>query len=62
MNYHFVPIELKEANRFIAQFHRHNKPVVGAKFQIGLMKEEELIGVGICWQTHRQNVIQWENR
>ena len=47
MNYHFIPIELKDANRFIAQFHRHNKPVVRAKFQIGLMEDEELIGVGV---------------
>jgi len=48
MNYHFTPIELKDANRFIAQFHRHNKPVVRAKFQLGLMDGgEELIGVGI---------------
>lgn len=45
--YHFVPIELKDANRFIAQFHRHSKPVVRAKFQIGLMEDEELIGVGV---------------
>lgn len=47
MNFHFVPIELKEANRFIAQFHRHNKPVIRAKFQIGLMNGDELIGVGV---------------
>lgn len=47
MNYHFIPIELKDANRFIAQFHRHNKPVIRAKFQIGLMNDEELIGVGV---------------
>jgi len=46
-SYKFAPIELKDANRFIAQFHRHNKPVVRAKFQIGLMKDEELIGVGV---------------
>ena len=47
MNYHFIPIELKDANRFIAQFHRHNKPVIRAKFQIGLMDGEELVGVGV---------------
>ena len=45
--YKFVSIELKNANRFIAQFHRHNKPVIRAKFQIGLMESEELIGIGI---------------
>ena len=26
-----VPINLKEANEFVASFHRHNKPVAGAK-------------------------------
>ena len=46
-HYKFVPVELKDANRFIAQFHRHNKPVIRAKFQIGIMNGDELIGVGI---------------
>lgn len=43
----FVSIELKEANEFIAYFHRHSKKVLRAKFQIGLMEGNELIGVGI---------------
>jgi len=34
----FVPIELAEANNFVLMFHRHNKPVKRAKFQIGMME------------------------
>jgi hypothetical protein len=42
-----VPISLKEANAFIAKYHRHNKPVTGHKFSIGLELEDHLIGVCI---------------
>ena len=27
-----VPVSLKEANAFVARYHRHHKPVVGHKF------------------------------
>ena len=36
MSLRVVPITLKEANAFIALHHRHSRPVVGAKFQIGV--------------------------
>ncbi len=32
---HAVPVDLREANRFVAEFHRHNRPVRGYKFAIG---------------------------
>ncbi len=50
MNYKFIPISLKTANEFVAKHHRHNKPVVGHKFSIGLIAENGggLIGVGIA--------------
>ena len=38
---------LKEANEFVANFHRHNKPVQGAKFAIGASDGSRLIGVAI---------------
>lgn len=41
------PITLLVANRFVIQYHRHNKKVVGAKFAIGLYLKNELVGVGI---------------
>ena len=48
MNYYFQPISLKLANEFVLANHRHNKPVAGHKFSIGLFDDERLIGVAIC--------------
>ena len=44
----FKPISLKQANEFVAVYHRHNKPVAGHKFSIGLVLDEKLVGVAIC--------------
>ena len=44
----FQPISLKLANEFVLANHRHNKPVTGHKFSIGLFDDERLIGVAIC--------------
>jgi hypothetical protein len=41
------PCELKEANEFVANFHRHNKPTVGHRFSIGAEVDGLLIGVCI---------------
>lgn len=43
-----VPIHLKQANDFVKEHHRHNKPVTGHKFAIGLEAERKLVGVGIA--------------
>jgi len=48
MNYYFRPISLKLANKFVAAYHRHNKPVAGHKFSIGLVLNEKLVRVAIC--------------
>ena len=42
------PITLKEANRFVAQYHRHHGETVGHKFSIGLFDGNALVGVAIC--------------
>ena len=42
-----VPMSLAEANNFVKNFHRHNKPVQGAKFAIGASHEDHLVGVAI---------------
>ena len=42
-----VPITLREANEFVASFHRHNKPVQGAKFSLGASDGNRLVGVAI---------------
>ena len=42
-----VPMELRDANEFVANYHRHNKPVVGHRFSIGAVNGEALVGVAI---------------
>ena len=42
-----VPITLEEANEFVAQHHRHHKPVVGHKFSIGAAAGDKVVGVVI---------------
>jgi hypothetical protein len=42
-----VPIGTTEANAFVLSYHRHNKPVVGAKFSIGASDGTRLVGVAI---------------
>ena len=46
--YNFQPISLKLANSFVLANHRHNKPVTGHKFSIGLFDNNKLVGVAIC--------------
>lgn len=41
------PVTLAQANEFVAQHHRHHKPVVGHKFSIGCTLNGELVGVAI---------------
>ena len=42
-----VPVSLKAANAFVAEHHRHHKPVVGHKFSIGCAQEGRLVGVAL---------------
>lgn len=42
-----VPITQKEANAFVAKYHRHHKPVVGSVFQVAVAKGDEVVGVAI---------------
>ena len=41
------PVSLEEANAFVAEHHRHHKPVVGHKFSIGCTDGEKIVGVAI---------------
>jgi len=43
-----APLKLKEANEFVRNFHRHNRPVVGHVFSIGASDGSKLVGVAIC--------------
>lgn len=47
MTLHAIPMTLAEANQFVASFHRHNRPVAGAKFSVGATDGGELWGVAI---------------
>jgi hypothetical protein len=42
-----TPLTLKEANNFVARYHRHHKPTVGHKFSIGVKQDDTLVGVAI---------------
>ena len=42
-----TPVSLAEANAFVAQHHRHHRPVTGHKFSIGCTADGRLVGVAI---------------
>jgi len=56
-----APITLKEANRFVDMFHRHNKHCRGCKFCLGLIHDNELIGVAIVGRPVARNLDNGEN-
>ena len=41
------PMSLADANRFVAEHHRHHKPVRGHKFSLGCMANGHLAGVSL---------------
>jgi hypothetical protein len=47
MNLQMIPLSIKDANLFVQNFHRHNKPVHGAKFAVGASHKDQLVGVAI---------------
>lgn len=47
MSLRLVTISLAEANEFIEHNHRHHKKVVGHKFSLGAVVDNELIGIVI---------------
>lgn len=42
-----VPCELDEANAFVAEHHRHHRPVVGHRFSIAAAVGDKVVGVAI---------------
>lgn len=42
-----VPLKLSQANCFVAAYHRHNKPVLGARYSIGAEVGGDVVGVAI---------------
>ena len=43
-----VPLSLADANRYVAEHHRHSNPTTGHKFSIGAAIGERVVGVAIC--------------
>lgn len=43
-----IPLHLREANEFVAKYHRHNLPTVGGKFAVGASVDGKLVGVAIA--------------
>jgi hypothetical protein len=43
-----VPIHLRQANEFIARYHRHSLPTVGGKFAVGAAVDDKLVGVAVA--------------
>ena len=52
------PLSLKQANAYVAELHRHNKPTVGHKFSIGCYKNDELVGVAIVGRPLARRLCQ----
>ena len=47
-NMKIIPLELRDANEFVAAYHRHHKPCVGHRFSIGVIDQTgKLRGVAI---------------
>lgn len=47
MSISLIPLTLAEANAFVAEHHRHHRPVVGHKFSLGAVKDGKVVGVAI---------------
>jgi hypothetical protein len=42
------PIELRDANAFVAAHHRHHKPIQGHRFSLAVYDDDRLCGVAIA--------------
>lgn len=46
---HLVPVSFREANAFVAEWHRHNQPVRGMKFAVGAADSDGILrGIAIA--------------
>ncbi|MFD2234804.1 XF1762 family protein [Phaeospirillum tilakii] len=58
-----VPLDLAEANAFVARHHRHHGPVVGHKFSLGAALADAIVGVAIVGRPtsrHRDDGLTLE--
>lgn len=42
-----VPIDFADANAFVGMYHRHHKPMPGAKFSIAVSDGQKIVGVAM---------------
>lgn len=55
-----IPFTLKQANQFIAQHHRHHKPVVGHRFSLACLNSSESVcGVAIVGRPIARKTEQY---
>jgi hypothetical protein len=57
------PISLADANAFVARHHRHHPPVIGHKFSLAAVKNDQVVGVVIVGRPvsrHRQDGLTLE--
>lgn len=47
MSLSVIPCDLKDANTFVSQYHRHHRGVVGHKFSLAVVRGEDICGVAI---------------
>lgn len=53
-------IELKQANDFVINHHRHHKSVVGHKFSLGCYSDNTLVGVAIVGRPIARRIDQYD--
>ena len=51
-------VELKDANAFVAQHHRHHKPAVGHRFSLGAFVDGAMVGACIVGRPVARNTNQ----
>src|SRR4051812_27451466 len=47
MTLRLAPVDLDDANAYVARFHRHSKPVRGQKFSVSVIVDHGVRGVAI---------------
>ena len=51
-----APTTLREANEFVANFHRHSKPTQGGRFAIAAVFDQNIVGVAIVGRPVSQTL------
>jgi hypothetical protein len=54
-----VPLTLKEANRFVREWHRHHAPTVSHRWSIGVEFDGKLVGAAICGRPKARALPQY---